>query len=144
MTLHDPIRVLCVDDNEALIDALRIKLASEPDIEAVGFLPSADELIETAERLRPHVIVLDLDMPGRDPFSAIAELAERQPDSRVVILSGYVREDYIKRALDAGAWGYIAKGEEPDLIVSAIRQVASGVFAFGIEVAMHLRKSWSA
>jgi len=137
------IRVLCVDDNQALVDALRIKLAAERDIEAVGHLLSADELVEAVERMQPDIVLLDLDMPGRDPLAALSELAVTHPHVRTIILSGYVREDFINRALDAGAWGYVAKGEEPDVIVAALRRVASGNFAFGNEVAKHLRKSWT-
>lgn len=142
MTEHR-IKVLCVDDNEALLEALQMKLAAEPDVSPIGCLYTADALVETAGRLRPDIVLLDLDMPGQDPIAAIADLSQVHPDVRVVILSGYVREEYIKRALDAGALGYLAKGEEPEVIVGALRRVAAGNFAFGNEVAQHLRRSWN-
>lgn len=134
------IRVLFVDDNAALIEALRVRLDRESDLTAVGHLPTADALLQEVERVQPDLVVLDIDMPGRNPLDALEELSEAHPDVRTVILSGYVREDYINRALDAGAWGYIAKSEEPDSIIDTLRRVAAGQFSFGTEVTRHLRR----
>jgi two-component system response regulator DesR len=139
----DGIRVLCVDDNAALVQALQVRLSHEPDIITVGHLLSADGLLEEVAQREPNIVLLDLDMPGRDAMLALRELSATYSNVRTVILSGYVREDLINRALDAGAWGYIAKSEDPDVIVDALRRVAGGSFAFGLEVAKHLGKAWN-
>src|SRR5690606_12040789 len=76
-------RVLCVDDNAAVAEALRIKLGRSGRFEWVGWLPAADRLIQLAATLSPALVVLDLDMPGADPFAQIAALREHSPDVRV-------------------------------------------------------------
>jgi DNA-binding NarL/FixJ family response regulator len=73
-------------------------------------------------------------MPGADPFQAIEELRARHPDTRVVVLSAYVRDRYIDMAVDRGAWGYFSKSDAPDTVIAGIRSVAGGQAAFGPEV----------
>jgi two-component system, NarL family, response regulator DesR len=130
------IRVLCVDDNPLVADGVRIRLQLECDgvgspFEWAGHLQNADELVETVKRTTPDVVLLDIDMPGKDAMAALAELAEAAPHVRTIILSGYSREDYLDRAVEAGAWGYISKNDAPDQIVEAVRRVMQGQFAFG-------------
>jgi len=133
------IRVLCVDDNPLVADGVRIRLQLEgeggataaPSFQWVGHMQNADGLVETVKRTQPHVVLLDIDMPGKDAMAALAELAEAAPDVRTIILSGYSREDYLDRAVEAGAWGYISKNDAPEQIVEAVRRVMRGQFAFG-------------
>ena len=128
------IRVLCVDDNPLVADGVRIRLQLERDghrFEWAGHLQNADELVATVRRTLPHVVLLDIDMPGKDAMAALSELAEAAPEVRTIILSGYSREDYLDRAVEAGAWGYISKNDAPEQIVEAVRRVMRGQFAFG-------------
>lgn len=128
------IRVLCVDDNPLVADGVRIRLQLEGDGQSfqwVGHLQNADELVEAVQRTLPDVVLLDIDMPGKDAMAALAELAEAAPQVRTIILSGYAREDYLDRAVEAGAWGYISKNDAPEQIVEAVRRVMRGQFAFG-------------
>ena len=128
------IRVLCVDDNPMVADGVRIRLQLESDghrFEWAGHVQNADELVATVRRTLPHVVLLDIDMPGKDAMAALAELAEAAPEVRTIILSGYSREDYLDRAVEAGAWGYISKNDAPEQIVEAVRRVMRGQFAFG-------------
>jgi two-component system response regulator DegU len=143
MINRKPIRVLCADDNAALIDGLQIKLAVEQDFECVGRVLCTDDLLNEVVESQPDIVLLDIDMPGRESIEVLADVVTKFPDVRVVILSGHVRADYINRALDAGAWGYVAKSEEPDVIVASLRGVARGELAFGLEVTQHLRQSWN-
>lgn len=129
------IRVLCVDDHAFLVDGLRARFALEPDIECIGRLDRADLLLAEARKLRPDIVLLDIEMPGADPFEATDELRRHCPGSRVVILSAYVRDHYIQSAFKSGAWGYFSKSEDPDAIVAGIRRVAAGEVAFGKDVA---------
>jgi DNA-binding NarL/FixJ family response regulator len=133
------IRVLCVDDHAFLVDGLRARFALEPDIELVGRLSSADTLVQEAKRLRPDIILLDIEMPGTDPFEAIEDLKRMELDSRVIMLSAYVRDHYVSAAFKAGAWGYFSKGDDADAIVEGIRKVDKGEFAFGPKVAERCR-----
>lgn len=128
------IRVLCVDDHAFLVEGLRARLGREADIEIVGELQRADELTPTAERLRPHVVLIDVDMPGRDAFEAIEDVTRAHPEVRCVLLSGYIRDTYLDAAVKAGAWGYLSKQDTPSSIAAAIRDVHAGRVSFSTEV----------
>jgi len=130
----DKISLLCVDDNVSVCEAIRIKVELSGGIEWVGRLEHAGDLVSEVKRLKPDVVLLDIDMPGKDSFEALAEVVEANPDARVLILSGYVQNELIDRAVEAGAWGYISKNEGTEVIVSAIRSVAKGDFVLGPEV----------
>jgi two-component system response regulator DesR len=123
------IRILCVDDNEDVIDALRLLVSREPGLEWAGWVPNAGELLAEAQACRPDIVLLDVDMPGRDPFEGVAGLVAACPDVRVIMLSGHVRNDLVNRAIAAGAWGYVAKGDGQRAMLEVITQVANGEFA---------------
>ncbi len=142
MTLNKrAIRVLCVDDHSFLIDGLKARFALERDLECVGSLPSAEHLVEQAKALKPDIVLLDIEMPGPDPFEAADDLRRRCPDVRAVFLSAYVRDHYISAAVKAGAWGYFSKGEDAETLIKGIRKVAGGEFAFSPKVQARCRPS---
>lgn len=128
------IRVMCVDDNQLVAQAVELRLRSEPNFEWVGWLSDNDDLMTGIELAKPDVLLLDVDMPGRDAFDLLRDLAERVPDLRTVMFSGYLRSDYIDRAIAAGAWGYVSKNENFDELLTAIHQVVAGEFALSAEV----------
>ena len=128
------IRVLCVDDNIFVADGIKIRLSINPGFEWVGYLRTADALVSEVRRLRPDVVLLDIDMPGKDSLKALEELSAAVPEARTIIVSGYERDDYLDRSVESGAWGYVSKNDGPDRIVEAIRDVHSGRFAFGPSV----------
>lgn len=131
------IRVLCVDDNDEVAEALRIRLGLESDICWLGRLARADGLCEAVQRLTPDVILLDIDMPGKSPFQALKELAELDGDAdtraKAIMLSALVDVDLIDRAVEAGAWGYLSKGASTTTIAETVRRVAAGEFVLGLE-----------
>ncbi|HYF15163.1 MAG TPA: response regulator transcription factor [Phycisphaerales bacterium] len=127
------VTVLVVDDNLDVADALRTRLSRTGGFACLGALPSADDLIAHAERVCPMIVLLDIDMPGKSPFDALAELAERCPASRAVMFTGHVRRELIEKALDNGAWGYVSKNDGEDELISALMKVAAGEFALGPE-----------
>lgn len=127
--------MLGVDDNEQIGRALALRLAQEPDLLWVGLLRSADALVDEVGRLRPNIVLLDIDMPGKDPFRALEELTTRQPDTRVVMLSGHVRRELIDRAFEAGAWGYLSKHDEMAQIAESLRRVMAGEVVMSSDVA---------
>jgi two-component system response regulator NreC len=134
MIRHERIRVLCVDDHEFLAEGLRARLALTDDLEFVGWMPTAQGLLGKIKEARPHVVLLDIEMPGPDPFEAIGDARRRYPETKVLVLSAYVRDHYFESAVEAGAWGYLSKGDKPDCLVEAIRKAAKGEFAFSPEV----------
>jgi DNA-binding NarL/FixJ family response regulator len=129
-----PIRILCVDDHAFLVEGLRARFDLESDLECLGRLGSAETLLSEARQLEPDVVLLDIEMPGPDPFEAADDVRRHFPRTRVIFLSAYVRDHYISAAINAGAWGYFAKGDEPEALIDGIRRVARGEFAFGPQI----------
>lgn len=133
------IDILCVDDHAFLVDGLKAKFELEPGFHCVGRLANAQDLISEVDRLRPDIVLLDIEMPGPDPFEAAADIRARFPETRVIILSAYVRDHYISAAFKAGVWGYFCKSDDTREIIQGIRKVARGEFAFGPKVAERCR-----
>lgn len=123
-----PIRVLCVDDIPDVANAMRLLIESDPSMECVGCLGSANDLVAEVlgKHPKPDVVVLDAKMPGRDPMLAMQELAEKCPSTRTLVYSGQANPAFIERALDLGAWGYVSKDAEPSEFIRAVRDVAAG------------------
>ncbi|MHC5025224.1 MAG: response regulator [Planctomycetota bacterium] len=140
MTRHDArtIRILCVDDHAFLIEGFRARIDVEPDLEVVGALERADRLQEVVEGLKPDIVLMDIEMPGADPFDSIDRLRKLHPEVRTILFSAFVRDAYLDAAYRAGAWGYLSKSAAPDEVIAGIRNVASGELAFTGDV---LRKS---
>ena len=133
------IRVLCVDDNPRVAEALKIKFSRIKGFHWRGWLPGAEGLPERAAAESPVMVLLDLDMPGPDPFDALAEISEKSEDVKVVVFSGHVRKELIERALDAGAWGYVSKNDGEQALIDALRTVAAGEVAMSPEI----QDTWS-
>lgn len=137
------IRILCVDDHEVLLEGLAARLRAEPDFALVGRLASADDLIAEASRCRPDLVVLDISMPGTDPFEAAADLQAALPGIRTVFLSAYLRDGYLDRAYEAGAWGYLYKGDPLDDVLDGLRRAAGGEFVMSPAIPMTPARSAS-
>jgi DNA-binding NarL/FixJ family response regulator len=129
------IGVLCVDDNDFIAEAMQRMLTPALGFEWRGWLPDAEGLIEAVRERKPDVVLLDIDMPGADGLEVLRSLLAQCPGTRVIMLSGHVRREYIDKAVEAGAWGYLSKGERSEGIVAAVRQVAAGEFALVGEAA---------
>jgi DNA-binding NarL/FixJ family response regulator len=137
-----PIRVLCVDDNELIGDAIQIKLGLCPQhqFQWLGQLSEATDLVNEVIRRQPDVVLLDIDMPGKDPIEALRQVMEFVPHVRVLMLTAHVRRDLIERAIEAGAWGYLSKYSGGETIVEAIQAVYRGEFMLGPGVASAYRQ----
>ena len=120
------IRVAIVDDHAILRAGIRSRLEREPDITVVGEAATADQAIERCAALTPDVVLLDLLMPRRAGSEAIPELLRRSPRSRVLVLSSQAAPSWVRRALTAGAAGYLSKRSSDRELAAAIRRVASG------------------
>jgi two-component system response regulator DesR len=120
------IRVLLAEDQAMIRGALAALLAGEPDIEVVGQVERGDQVVAEALRLRPDVALLDIEMPGRDGIAAAADLRERLPACRVLILTVFGRPGYLRRAIDGGVSGFLLKDAPPEELAAAIRRTAAG------------------
>ena len=120
------IRLLLVDDHELLRAGLRSRLENEDGFAIVGEADSGERAIVMARAHQPDVILLDLLLPRKSGFEAIPELLEVAPDARIIVISSQAAPSSVRRALSAGAAGYLPKRASDRELVAAIRQVADG------------------
>ncbi len=122
------IRVLLVDDQEMVRAGFRMILGTEHGIEVVGESPDGERAVRDAERLRPDIVLMDVQMPVLDGLQATRRIVASTSASatRVLILTTYERDDYIHEALHAGASGFMLKNASPEELIHAIRVVAAG------------------
>jgi DNA-binding NarL/FixJ family response regulator len=121
-----PIRVLIADDQRVVRDGLRMLVGLIDDVEVVATACDGAEAVRLAEDHRPDVVLMDLRMPGTDGIAATADLRQRLPSTRVLVLTTYADEDAIVPALQAGARGYLTKDASAEQIEAAIRAVHAG------------------
>ncbi len=133
-----PIRVMIVDDHPVVRDGLRGMLAGDPDVEVVGDAADGAEALERVDSLRPDVILMDLRMPRLGGAAAIAALAERGVQARMLVLTTYDTDRDVVPALEAGATGYLLKDTPRDELVRAIRAAARGESVLAPSVATRL------
>jgi len=120
------LRVVAIDDHQLMLDGIRLTLEVAEGIEVVGEALSATEAIPLIERTCPDVVLLDVRMPQIDGFACLAQIRERFPEVKVVMLSGDDEREQIRSALDQGAAAFIVKHVDPRDLASALRQVADG------------------
>lgn len=121
------IRLLICDDHAVVRSGLAMLLNGRNEIEVIGEASEGDEAITMSQERQPDVVLMDLSMPhGKDGMTASAELKKLMPDTAVLILTMHDDEEYLFRAIQAGASGYILKNAPHDELVSAIRTVAEG------------------
>lgn len=120
--------------------ALTALLEIERDIEVVGQASDGRQALELVDLHRPDVLVTDIEMPLVSGLAVASEVARRQPATRVVILTTFARAGYLRRALDAGAFGYLLKDSPSDTLANAIRRVHAGARAVAPELA---QEAWT-
>jgi DNA-binding NarL/FixJ family response regulator len=120
------IRVLVVDDHPVVRQGLVAVLEDEPDFEVVGSAGSAEEALALAERLRPDVALLDLELPAMDGVEALSLFAAASPDTRVIVFTAYDTDERVFGAVRAGARGYLLKGASAEEIARSLRVVQAG------------------
>jgi two-component system, NarL family, response regulator DesR len=120
------VRVLLAEDQAMVRGALSALLSMEEDIEIVAEASRGDEVLPAALDAFPDVALLDIEMPGGDGLSAAAQLKVRLPACRVIILTTFGRAGYLKRAMEAGALGFLLKDAPAAELATAIRRVVNG------------------
>jgi DNA-binding NarL/FixJ family response regulator len=120
------IRVLVVDDQAMVRAGFRLLLADEPDIEVVAEAGNGLEAVAEAARCHPHVVLMDIRMPELDGLEATRRILAADPSSRILILTTFDLDEYVYRALRAGASGFVLKDDPPEQLIAAVRTVAGG------------------
>ncbi|MGW5635566.1 response regulator [Streptomyces sp. NPDC003832] len=120
------VRVLLAEDQGMMRGALALLLGMEPDLEVVAQVGSGDAIVDAALLHRPDVALLDIELPVRSGLDAAADLREQVPDCRVLILTTFGRPGYLRRAMEAGAVGFLVKDGPVEELAGAIRRALTG------------------
>jgi two-component system response regulator DesR len=122
-----PIRLLLADDQALVRGALAALLALEVDLDVVAEVGRGDDVVPEARRTQPDVALLDVEMPGLDGISATAALRAALPSCRVLVVTTFGRPGYLRRAMAAGASGFVVKDTPARQLADAVRRVAAGL-----------------
>ncbi|WP_455218159.1 UvrY/SirA/GacA family response regulator transcription factor [Kaarinaea lacus] len=135
---HHMIRVMVVDDHELVRTGISRILGDAPGISVVAEACSGEEAIPIAKKQTPHVMLMDVSMPGIGGLEATRKLTQSLPDMKVIVLSVHAEEPIPSRMMQAGASGYLTKGCAVEEILTAIKTVYSGERYIGADVAQKL------
>jgi DNA-binding NarL/FixJ family response regulator len=135
------IRVLVVDDHSVVREGIRHVLADGNLFEVVGEASSGAEALAVAVTAQPHVVILDISMPGGSGLHAVSELMERVPGVRVLMLSVHDDLEYVLESVRAGAHGYLRKDSSPEELRSAIRTLHGGESYYSRPVATKMAEA---
>ncbi|MEQ4193327.1 response regulator transcription factor [Streptomyces sp. YIM 103828] len=124
--LGKSVRVLLAEDQGMMRGALALLLGMEPDLEVVAQVGSGDEVVSAALEQRPDVALLDIELPGLSGLEAAALLRDHLPGCRVVMVTTFGRPGYLRRAMDAGAAGFVVKDGPVEELAEAVRRVLRG------------------
>lgn len=125
--MSEPIRLLLADDQALVRGALAALLGLESDLEVVAEVGRGDEVVEAARRSRAQVCLLDIEMPGLDGIAAAAAVRDQLPGVRTLVVTTFGRPGYLRRALEAGASGFVVKDTPARELAEAVRRVHAGL-----------------
>jgi len=129
------IRVVIADDHRILREGVKALLAEHPDIQVVGSAEDGRQAIDLCLQLDPDVLLMDIAMPGLGGLEATLELRQKHPRTRILILTQYEDQEYVRRFLQAGVSGFVLKRAAGTALVAAIRAVHGGGLVIDPEVA---------
>lgn len=125
-TATDRTRIFVVEDQPALLKNLLKVLATFPELEVVGSAQEGESGVEQVVQLKPHLLLLDLELPGIDGIEVTRRVKRRAPEVEVMILTSFDNEQKVYEAIQAGASGYLVKRVGPEKIRSGIKEVMDG------------------
>ncbi|MCX7522720.1 response regulator transcription factor [Microbacterium sp. STN6] len=121
-----PISILIAEDQRMMRSALVSLLELEDDMTVVADVGRGDEVVQAARHAHPNVVLLDIEMPGRSGLDLIAELMREVPGCAVIVVTTFGRPGYLRRAMEAGARGFLVKDDPVEELAGAIRRVLAG------------------
>jgi DNA-binding NarL/FixJ family response regulator len=138
----EKIRLLIVDDQVLFLESLSTFLRNyAADIEVVGLAMNGSEALDKAAELRPDIVLMDVHMPVMDGVEATGKLLASQPGVRILILSTYDEDEYVRKALKLGAAGYLLKDISPTELIASIRALKGGAVQISPQVVAKLMRS---
>ncbi len=136
--MNKTISILIADDHDSVRELLKYRLEAQADMKVVGHVGDAETAAAQANTLKPDIVLMDIDMPGLSAFDAAERITSGCPRTRIIFFTAFVRDRFIEQALAVQAWGYVTKTETSDVVVKAIRNVASGFAYFSPAVQARL------
>lgn len=133
------ITLILADDHPVAREGVRGILAKAPDIQIIGEAENGDGIKDLIPKLQPHILLLDLKMPGTSPFEIEKWVRENYPETITLVLTAHDRDCYLAGMMDAGAAGYLAKTERAENLIAAIRRAANGEYLFTHEQLIRAR-----
>jgi DNA-binding NarL/FixJ family response regulator len=121
-------RILLADDHAIVREGVRTVLDGITDVEIVAEASTGRETLDLAKKHKPDLVIVDISMPGLNGFTVAARLQKEVPRPRVIVLSGWASEDYVRDAVDAGAMGYVLKADAVSTLAAAVEAVSRGQF----------------
>jgi len=134
-------KILIVEDHPVIRAAYTRLLNSEPDLEVCGEATTGDQALELLATTRPHLVVIDISLPGMNGLEVLKRLKASYPDLPILVVSGHEESIYAKQALQAGARGYLDKAGLADVMIEAVQLVLQGKFYISREIYARLQKS---
>ena len=138
-----PVRVMLADDHTLVRAGIRALLEKLPGVEVVGEAGDGREVLKLVKLHQPDVVLMDISMPGLNGLETALRMAKEFPDVRVIILSMHPNEEYVWRALKAGAAGYLLKKAATAELATALQHVALGEFYLSQEISTRLPKNFA-
>ena len=139
----DIIKIVIVDDHQVVIDGIKAMLSSSQQLDIIGQAHDGNEALDVVRILRPDVVLMDINMPGMDGIKCTSELSRLYPGSKVLMLSMIKERSMVKKALDAGANGYVLKNEGRDELIDAIVRVHRGQKYMSEDLTVSYTESYS-
>jgi DNA-binding NarL/FixJ family response regulator len=136
------INIILVDDHQLIRMGITALLNSENDIEVIGEVTSAKEVMKKIDEQQPNVVLMDISLDDGDGILLTKEICKKHKAVKVIMLSMHVKEDFIQRSLKAGASGYVLKDSPKEELVTAIKEVAAGGKYFADEVSQLMLASY--
>jgi DNA-binding NarL/FixJ family response regulator len=140
--MMEQIKIILVDDHQLIRDGIHALLNITPDVKVVGEAANGDELLILLEKVKPHIVIMDISLPGKSGIELTALLRQKYPEINVIILSMFTSEEFIFNALKAGARGYLPKNTSWFELSSAITKVYAGNEFFSEQISDAILKSF--
>ena len=132
------IRILLVDDQALVRAGFRMILDAEDEMEVIGEAADGRDAVDQVRSLRPDIVLMDIRMPELDGLEATRRIVEADPESRILILTTFDIDEYVYRALRAGASGFVLKDDPPEQLIAAVRTIAGGDALLSPSITKHV------